>query len=104
MRIRTTVLAGAFTATLGAVAFAGWLTRDAWLPRPAPPAAQAETEEGHALPRGDAARVRLSPQARANLRLVVKPVRAQTYWRTVEVPGAVAERRGKSDRGVTAPL
>jgi multidrug efflux pump subunit AcrA (membrane-fusion protein) len=48
--------------------------------------------------------VRLSPQARANLGLVVKPVQPQTCWRTVQVPAVVAERRGKSDRGVTAPV
>jgi membrane fusion protein, heavy metal efflux system len=88
---------------LAAVAAAAWLTRDAWwsLVAPADPAAE---EGAHAHAHAEKDRVRLSPQARANLGLVVKPVQPQTYWRLVHVPGTVVERRGKSDRGVTAPL
>jgi multidrug efflux pump subunit AcrA (membrane-fusion protein) len=49
-------------------------------------------------------RVRLSPQARANLGLVVKPIALQSYVRTIQVPGMVVEHQGKSEHGVTAPL
>jgi biotin carboxyl carrier protein len=45
----------------------------------------------------------LSPQARKNLGLVAKPARLQSYWRSVLIPGEVADRPGFSDRGVTAP-
>ncbi|MFG0261231.1 MAG: efflux RND transporter periplasmic adaptor subunit [Novipirellula sp. JB048] len=45
----------------------------------------------------------ISPQARKNLGLVSSPARPQTYWRTVVIPGEVADRPGMSDRGVTSP-
>jgi multidrug efflux pump subunit AcrA (membrane-fusion protein) len=45
----------------------------------------------------------LSPQARKNLGLVSRPVKLQTYWRTILVPGEIVDRPGVSDRGVTSP-
>ena len=45
----------------------------------------------------------ISAQARRNLGLVSKPARPQTYWRSVTIPGVVADRPGVSDRGVTSP-
>jgi multidrug efflux pump subunit AcrA (membrane-fusion protein) len=45
----------------------------------------------------------LSVQARKNLQLVSKPAQLQTYWRTVLIPGEIADRPGLSDRGVTSP-
>jgi len=45
----------------------------------------------------------LSQQARKNLSLVVKAARSTDYWRTITIPGVVADRPGISDRGVTAP-
>jgi len=47
--------------------------------------------------------LKLSPQARKNLGLVAKPARTQTYWRTIQVPGEIVDRPGRSDRGVTSP-
>jgi multidrug efflux pump subunit AcrA (membrane-fusion protein) len=93
----------AVVAVLAALGFAGWWSRDAWRGRLAPPPAGGE-EEGHGHAHGEKNRVKLSPQARANLGLIVEPLRSQTYWQTVRVPGAVVERRGKGDRGVTAPI
>jgi len=85
---------------LTALAVGGWLGHDAWH-RPEPAADQVER---HPHEHADVERVRLSPQAQANLHLVVKAVQPQTYWRTVQVPGLVIERPGTTDRGVTAPL
>jgi multidrug efflux pump subunit AcrA (membrane-fusion protein) len=45
----------------------------------------------------------LGEQARKNLNLVVKMVRPTDYWRTISIPGVVADRPGISDRGVTSP-
>lgn len=45
----------------------------------------------------------LGEQARKNLNLVAKAVRPTDYWRTISVPGIVADRPGISDRGVTSP-
>lgn len=81
-----------------------WLTRDTWRPWLATASQPAgEEEHAHAHPEKD--RVKLSPQAKANLRLDVKPVAIRDeYWRTILVPGQVVEQRGRSDRTVTAPV
>ena len=47
--------------------------------------------------------LKLSPQARENLKLVSKPVKPQSFWRKILVPGEVVDRPGLSDRGVTSP-
>lgn len=82
---------------IGAVAF---FTRQHWLPSPSAPAAEATA----AAPPDDGVDVlRMSPQARNNLGLIVRPAKPQTYWRTIQIPGAVVDRPGRSDRGVTSP-
>lgn len=48
--------------------------------------------------------VRLSPQARANLGIVSRPIAVTTYWRKIEVPGLIADWPGVSDRAVPAPM
>ncbi|WP_238388651.1 efflux RND transporter periplasmic adaptor subunit [Roseimaritima ulvae] len=45
----------------------------------------------------------ISEQARKNLSLTSKAVRPKTYWRTVVIPGEIADRPGLSDRGVPSP-
>ena len=45
----------------------------------------------------------MGEKARKNLNLVVKSVRPTDYWRTLTIPGVVADRPGVSDRGVTSP-
>jgi len=61
-------------------------------------------------PRGDAQDsndepdvLELSPQARKNLNLISAPVKIESHWRTIQVPGTIADRPGISDRGVTSP-
>jgi membrane fusion protein, heavy metal efflux system len=86
-----------------AVGAAAYLTRGRWLPGSAggdPPAAGNHDPEHH----DHADRVKLSPQAQANLALEVEPLVPETYTRTVLIPGAVVDRPGLSDRGATAPV
>lgn len=45
----------------------------------------------------------ISEQARRNLGLVSAPAKPQGYWRSVTIPGVVADQPGLSDRGVTSP-
>jgi membrane fusion protein, heavy metal efflux system len=45
----------------------------------------------------------LGSEARANLGLIVKPLRLQSYWRSIEIPATIVDRPGISDRGVTSP-
>ncbi|MBI2808776.1 MAG: efflux RND transporter permease subunit [Planctomycetes bacterium] len=96
---------GAGLSLLLALALAGaaWFTRDSWQawlsPVGADQAAAKKTlaTDGHE-------RVKLSPQAQKNLRLVVKAMTPTTYWRTLILPGTVVDRPGHSDRVITAPI
>ncbi|MCG8651509.1 MAG: efflux RND transporter periplasmic adaptor subunit [Pirellulales bacterium] len=45
----------------------------------------------------------ISAQARRNLKLTSKPARPQTYWRSILIPGEIADRPGYSDRGIISP-
>lgn len=93
------------TAVLGGLAAGGYFTRDRWMPLlsggKSEEAAKEAAHDEHA--HGD--RVKLTPQARRNLGLVVKPVKVEkVYWRRLMVPGVVVDRPGQSDRGVTVPI
>jgi cobalt-zinc-cadmium efflux system membrane fusion protein len=89
---------------IGAALAAGaYVTRETWQPWLSKDVdSTAAKEDVHA--HGGHERIKLSPQARANLRLAVKPIQLQTYWRTIQVPGVVVERRGKGDRSFVAPV
>jgi multidrug efflux pump subunit AcrA (membrane-fusion protein) len=84
------------------VGLAAYLTREQWLAPHIHEDHTEEAEEGHQdhdNPNG----VKLSAQARANLRLVVRPVEVQDHWRSVQLPGVIVERHGQTDRAITAP-
>ena len=90
-------------ALIGGCAAGAFFSRQIWLPlfdreTPAKPA-EAHDEFGHA----EAPKVLLSDQAIDNLGLTAKPVKLQTFWKTLSVPGMVVDRPGRSDRGVVAP-
>ncbi len=89
----------AIVSTLGAAAF---FTHETWIPMFSRTIAQSDTEE-RAAPVTEPKVLKLTPQARKNLRLVSKPAMLQTYWRKIQVPGAIVDRPGYSDRGVTSP-
>jgi cobalt-zinc-cadmium efflux system membrane fusion protein len=104
MAVPKTVIVGAGLLALVAAAGA-FLTRDVWLAWLDPEFAQSRTDdEIDDHPHGEPDRIKLSPQARANLRLKVEPLALQSYWRTVQVPGVVVERRGKGDQSIVAPV
>jgi cobalt-zinc-cadmium efflux system membrane fusion protein len=85
---------------VAALGLAAYGTRESWLPYFTPsPDNNAEPPHDHAAPE----RVKLSPQARANLKLVVKPIQTTTFRRTLQVPGEVVERRGRGDQSFNAP-
>ncbi len=92
-------------AVLGGFGYAGYQFRDDWWPYVFPEKSDAKPEHDHgAEPEAhDAAeRVKLSPQAQANLGLDVDTLEPQAYWRTLVIPGAVVDRPGESDRSVTS--
>ena len=95
------ILSGiAVVAGLSAGAF---FTRDRWMPLIASRTAPTKAAESAPAPIQEAKVLKLSPQARKNLGLVAKAAKPQTYWRTIQVPGAIVDRPGRSDRGVTSP-
>lgn len=92
----------AFAAALvaGAVRY-----RDRWLALLRPAEATAAIEPlGESQKEKPAAndKIVVSEQAQLNLGLAAKPLRPQTYWKVIQVPGMVVDRPGQSDRGVVA--
>ena len=114
MRILQIVTPVVTLAVVGGLAFAGYRTRDRWVPYVFPAksgdAHGAEKAGGHDDHAGHAHahkdQVKLSPQAQANLGLdkegAVDVLTPEPYWRKVLIPGAVVDRPGVSDRGVTS--
>ncbi|MBX7102602.1 MAG: hypothetical protein K1X57_00875 [Gemmataceae bacterium] len=90
------------------LASGAFLTRDRWLPLVTPTTtadAHAADEHSHdPAAVGEPQQVHLTPEAQSNLRLVAKPLKAETYWRTIPVPGVIVDRPAHSDRGVVAPV
>lgn len=92
-----------FAAIVAAVG-AGTYFRDRWLPLFGRSPQRARMIDSPAAAPPQTAKVlELSPQARRNLGLVSRPVKLQSYWRTILIPGEIVDRPGVSDRGVTAP-
>ncbi|WP_166822518.1 efflux RND transporter periplasmic adaptor subunit [Thalassoroseus pseudoceratinae] len=93
-------------ALFAAVGIAGYMTRDRWLPflqhkqsevtetTPSKAAKESETQT----------KIVLSDQAIDNLGLTAKSVKPQTYWKSIQVPGMVIDRPGRSDLGVVSPV
>lgn len=97
-----------FLRSLGGVAIvailvaAAFFTSDRWMTMFSSP--ESESQAAVTAPPVEEPKVlKLSPQARKNLGLVAKPARTQTYWRTIQIPGEIVDRPGRSDRGVTSP-
>jgi biotin carboxyl carrier protein len=88
---------------IAVLAAVGFFTRDSWL------ASDPGTEPGddhHALAGATEApqQVKLTPQAQSNLRLVSRPLKETTFWRTIQVPGMIVDRPAYSDRGIVSPV
>lgn len=102
MGLRRVLVTAAGVVLLAGLAAGAYLYRDAWAAwwtAVTPPPA-ADRHDDHP----PSERVKLTPQARANLHLTARPVTLQNYWRTLPLPGLLIDRPGVSDRGVTAPL
>lgn len=88
---------------IGVCAVAGFFTREQWRPWLAPRTSNPQTPDAPRAPAEPAQVLKLSAKARKNLGLIVKPLKPQAYWRTIDVPGIIVDRPGLSDRGVTSP-
>ena len=84
------------------VVVAGYLSRGIWLPRQHPAVTQqAETSFDEANAPAD--KIIVGEQAQKNLGLSAKPLRAETFWKTITIQGMVVDRPGFSDRELVAP-
>ena len=78
-----------------------WVFRDRLLPTTQDAASEAKASTGKKVEKQTVLEV--GEQARKNLSLVVAPAMLQNHWRSVLIPGEIADQPGLSDRGVTAP-
>ena len=100
MKTRNALGAVVLIAGLAALLF---VSRGYWSALLSSRATPQATDEAPVAPIQEAKVLKLSEQARRNLGLVSKSAKPQVYWRTIEVPGAIVDRPGRSDRGVTSP-
>lgn len=87
---------------LAALALAGYATRERWLPYLSSPKT-VEPAEAAGETATPASKVIVNEQAQQNLGLTAKPLKAQTFWKSIQVPGMVVDRPGLSDRSIVAP-
>ncbi len=80
-------------AILVAVLFAGWSFRKQLFPQQE--TADASDDKPAAKSTEKQTILEISEQARKNLSLTSKAARPQSYWRTVVIPGEVADRPGR---------
>lgn len=83
------------------VLLAGWFLVPGWFHSSDTPT-HGSSSEGENTP-ADTETLLLTDDAIRNFGLVAEPVRLQSFWRTIQLPGTVVDRPGHSDRGVVAP-
>ncbi|QDU59594.1 hypothetical protein Pan216_04250 [Planctomycetes bacterium Pan216] len=85
---------------------AGYLTQDKWLPmldhRQAVVDKDVSSESAESATPNET--ILLTDQAIDNLGLTAKRTLPDTYWRTIQIPGTVVDRPGRSDLGVVSPV
>jgi multidrug efflux pump subunit AcrA (membrane-fusion protein) len=102
-------------AVIGTGGVAGYATRGQWLPLVSHTVAKEATTAGREHDDGhghdhdhDASQpvnhVDLTDQARRNLGLEINEVALQDYWRTVSIPGVVAEEPGHCERRISTTV
>lgn len=86
---------------VAAVLLLGWIFRNQLFPQSEATSTSDESTSAKSVEKQTV--LEISAQARKNLSLVSKAAKPQVYWRSVVIPGEVADRPGLSDRGVTSP-
>ena len=103
--IKNLVTPVSYLIVIGLIASLVWFSRPYWQPLLAAPSENTtETSRTSDSPSSRPKTLELSQQARANLNLVTAPVKPQSYWRKIQIPGVIEDRPGLTDRGITAPL
>lgn len=90
-------------AVIAAAGFGAVVSREKWRHWIWPVEPQdIEAPIGQDAPPAD--RVFLSEQAQANLALAAQPLKAESFWKSLSVPGIIIDRPGISDRNVVTPV
>ena len=87
---------------LVALTMAGYFSRDLW-PSRGPELAPVESAEQSDAMTAPANKIIVGEQAQMNLGLTAKPLKAQSFWKTITLPGMVVDKPGVSDRQIVAP-
>jgi cobalt-zinc-cadmium efflux system membrane fusion protein len=87
---------------LAGIVYAGFATRQTWLPWVIPAKKSAAT--GGETSDAPAQKVLLSDQAIENLSVKPLALKTTTYTKSLTVPGMILDRPGLSDRGVVSPV
>ena len=103
MKLRSLVGSVSTIVVLSGLTAVAFTTRDRWWPLLSP-AKPPEASESPGEPVAPTGKIIVNEQAQENLGLTAKPLKRQTFWRTITVPGMVVDRPGESDRNVTARL
>jgi len=103
MTIATILKPVTFLAVLAALAGGAYLSRDRWLPYVLPKPQEAEEAHDDRAAKPPLEQVSLTEQAVKNLGLTSRALKAETYWKSIAVPGILVDRPGFGDRSVTAP-
>lgn len=95
--------------TVFVVIAGAFVLRDRWLPlleqNPSDADRQAAaSKKSRSQKDPEQQKIVLSDQAIANLGLRVKSILPETYWKTLQVPGMIVDRPGRSDQGVISPV
>lgn len=85
------------------LALGGYVTQKTWLPwiQHGEPVVSAKPPDEAVTP---TEKIIVSDQAQKNLGLTAKSLKAETFRKTITVPGMVVDRPGVSDRGIVAPI
>lgn len=81
---------------------AGYLSRDLWPSRGPNNAPVEPTEKSDAIA-APATKIIVGDQAQKNLGLTASPLRSESFWKSISLPGMVVDKPGISDRQIVAP-
>lgn len=102
MRFNSTIKVLLAVVLFAGLGLAGCFVYNRWLFLAEPSRSAAPTGPAEATARL-LQKIIVNEKAQQNLGLVSRPLKADTFWRTILVPGMVVDRPGLSDRGMVAP-
>ncbi len=88
------------TSALIGLSVVAYVLRDLWLISSQPATAEKLQSTEQALL---ADKIIVGDQAQMNLKITAKPIKTETFWKTITVQGMIVDRPGVSDREIVSP-